>query len=278
MAESFIVAIPDVNGEIRRLERLIDLAIKHWPTAKLVFLGNYINQGRDSAAVLRAVKHQTERGHIALRGDAEEDLLDYLSITSGLPTRWSGGECETIRSFEREARDWFETPRSLACYLAGNGMLDWLEGLPIFYRDKDLVFTSAPVASDDWNRNGVPAEWSALKGGPMEFDEEGYGKYLGAPPGCFPVCGHERVLSRWRRDGTSDSVPKGNSKAIAFITDRGDVLKAGEATRWPRNLGKYAPMLFPHGLYLDCGCDEERPALVEGIHEGLLVAAVLKHS
>lgn len=75
MPEPHIVAVPAIHGEVRRLERLIDFAHQHWPGAKLVFLGNYINHGPDSAAVLRTIRHQVSQGHIALRGNAEMQLL-----------------------------------------------------------------------------------------------------------------------------------------------------------------------------------------------------------
>ncbi|MCB9893331.1 MAG: metallophosphoesterase [Planctomycetes bacterium] len=268
MPDQPIIAVPDIHGGAQRLERLLDLVHRHWPSAKLVFLGNYINHGPDSADVLRIVRQHVERGHIALRGAAEETLLDFaLGVDERLLSRDAGG-WQTLRSIEREAGRWFDEPASLASYLRQTGILDWLENLPVFWREGNLVFSPAPVPGDCWNRKGEPERILALNGSVGGLDEEAYAHQLGAPVDCFAVCGSERVLPRRHRDGTSAPIPDAKTPVIAFVTDKGDILRAGEATHWPKDCGNFGPMLFSHGLYLDCGC---------GSHDdGPLVAAILR--
>jgi hypothetical protein len=270
MPEPIIAAIPDIHGEAHRLEKLIQYVQRHWPEVKLVFLGNYINYGAESAQVLRMVKHMTGQGHIALRGHEEELLLEYIYASE--PNAWDrlrfSGGCQTIRSFEREARDWFQSPAALREYLAKAGMLAWLEDLPVFYRENNLVFTSAPVSPEGWTWKGSPRESEALTGSAAGFDEDAYAKQLASPAGCFAICGHERTVPRKFRQGISAPVPDSKTPVVAFVTDKGDILRAGEATHWPKDCGDFGPMLFRHGLYLDCGC---------GSHDdGALVAAVLR--
>ncbi|MCA9173592.1 MAG: metallophosphoesterase, partial [Planctomycetales bacterium] len=256
MPDSLIIAIPDIHGEAERLERLLKLIRHHWPAVKLVFLGNYINYGPDSAGVLRLVRELTEQGHVALRGHAETELLDYLDDPDENRFAWNRymhwGGCQTMRSLEREAREWFDTPQMLEDYLTKTGMLAWIESLPVFYRENNLVFTPAPVSSTEWNRRGRPNELETVRGSVPGSGEEEYAASLGAPPDCFAVCGHERVVARRYREGVCAPVPDINTPVIAFATDKGDVLRAGEATHWPKHSGNFGPMLFSHGLYLDC--------------------------
>lgn len=272
MPDQHIIAVPAIHGEVRRLERLIDLAHQHWPSVKLVFLGNYLNHGPDSAAVLRAVKHHVSQGHIALRGHAEMQLLQYLDRADDAPDSWNRyhywGGCQTMRSFEREAGQWFDTRQSMEVYLDGNGTLKWLQSLPVFHRLGNLVFTSSAVARNHWNQRDRPDEAEAVAECVPGGDEDDYAARIGAPPGCFAVCGHGLVVPRRYREGISSPIPDTKSPVDAFVCDDGTILKAGDATHWPKELGRFGPMLFPHGLYLDCGCGSR--------DDGPLVAAVLR--
>jgi serine/threonine protein phosphatase 1 len=145
--------IGDIHGCADLLDALLERIADHAADRgrRLVFLGDYIDRGPDSAAVLRTVSrlNWAEPEHvICLMGNHERMLLDALQ-TPQAAEHWlyNGGEA-TLASFgAREAGD---LPRDT---------LDWLEGLPTLHGDDARWYVHAgfrPGAAipdpDDHNR------------------------------------------------------------------------------------------------------------------------------
>jgi serine/threonine protein phosphatase 1 len=108
-------AIGDVHGRDDLLARLLD-AIAARPdgdTATLVFLGDYVDRGPDSAGVLRRIaglKADAGARAVMLAGNHEAMMLGFLDDPAALGVRWlRNGGGQTLESFgievPREAED-----------------------------------------------------------------------------------------------------------------------------------------------------------------------------
>lgn len=122
-------AIGDIHGCAELLDALLDRIAAHAAGRghHLVFLGDYIDRGPDSAAVLRTVSRlnwaEPERV-TCLMGNHERMLLDALQTPQAAGHWLANGGDATLASFgAREAAD---LPRDT---------LDWLEALPTVHGD-----------------------------------------------------------------------------------------------------------------------------------------------
>lgn len=139
-------AIGDIHGCSDLLDALLDRIDAHanGRERRLVFLGDYIDRGPDSAAVLRTISRLqwSEPDRVTcLMGNHERMLLDALTTEeSALHWLANGGEA-TLDSFgAREAAD---LPRPI---------LDWIEGLPTLHSDAMHWYVHAGL------RPGIPAQ------------------------------------------------------------------------------------------------------------------------
>ena len=138
-------AIGDIHGCSDLLDALLERIEGHADgrERRLVFLGDYIDRGPDSAAVLRTISrlHWAEPDHVTcLMGNHERMLLDSLT-TEDSALHWlaNGGEA-TLDSFG--AREVADLPSAI---------LDWIEGLPTLHSDAAHWYVHAGL------RPGVPA-------------------------------------------------------------------------------------------------------------------------
>ena len=167
--------IGDVHGRIDLLDALMD---RLGTETRTVLVGDYVDRGPDSAAVLtRARDLAPEPGgrHEALLGNHEVMLLEFIDDPAGRGTRWLrfGGE-DTLRSFgvEPPARADLDAMAEAADALSdAMGPLEgWLRALPTLWTDGTLAVAHAGCtpgrAMDD-----QPAR-ALLWGGPGVMDEE----------------------------------------------------------------------------------------------------------
>lgn len=146
-------AIGDIHGCGDLLDALLERIEDHanGRERRIVFLGDYIDRGPDSAAVLRTISRLqwSEPDHVTcLMGNHERMLLDSLRTEeSALHWLANGGEA-TLESFG--AREVADLPRPI---------LDWIEGLPTLHSDAHHWYVHAglrpgiaPQDSDDHDR------------------------------------------------------------------------------------------------------------------------------
>lgn len=153
-----LYVIGDIHGEIGPLEQLLDqidadIAAASVASPHLVFVGDYIDRGEHSAAVLaRLFDLQTELGAhaVTLMGNHERMMLDFLDdpITHG--TRWLRyGGLQTLASFGIA-----ETARADGLCNAADAlrdalatvrpqMLAWLRDLPLWWQNGTVAVTHA---------------------------------------------------------------------------------------------------------------------------------------
>jgi serine/threonine protein phosphatase 1 len=120
------LAIGDVHGCFSALQALLD-AVRPGPEDRLICLGDYIDRGPNSAAVLdRLIALQEQTQLIALRGNHEEMLLEARQSSSHRDFWIACGGDTTLASYgragrlsdipashwhfiEQTCRDWYET-------------------------------------------------------------------------------------------------------------------------------------------------------------------------
>lgn len=169
-------AIGDVHGELNKLDRLLDRvredAHRLSCAYKIVFLGDLIDRGPDSRAVVERAIAATASGEaVALKGNHEELMLHAFDQRESIGIYWwaeNGGD-ETILSYARangfrdDFRDAIDTDH-----------ITWLRSLPVLVRDepRGLVFVHGgidpqkfPHCSDEvrmWTRSHKffdPGRW-----------------------------------------------------------------------------------------------------------------------
>ncbi len=151
-----IYAIGDIHGCLNELRAIIDMIDAETATSSdntdeptLVFLGDYIDRGPDSRAVLNTLVNlrASRTGATFLMGNHEAALLDFLAE----PTRhgewlhWGGAE--TLRSYGVE-RIWSREENDLAAELAErmpHAHRDFLESLELYCTLDDYLFVHAGV-------------------------------------------------------------------------------------------------------------------------------------
>ena len=164
-AGSRLYAVGDIHGRADLLESLIEQiaadAARYPDTAKrLIFLGDYVDRGPASSAVIDLVLHDTPPGIevVPLMGNHEEMMLRFLAdIAVGRTWMMNGGDA-TLRSYGVEPPSMFSGAPALhraqqhfAERLPARH-LSFLEGLAISHTEGDYLFVHAGV------RPGVPLD------------------------------------------------------------------------------------------------------------------------
>lgn len=153
--DALTYVIGDVHGCVDRLGALLakidaDVAAQE-QTARIVFVGDYIDRGPASAEVLRFVAEMTGSfpgSVIALAGNHEQMMMDFLADPTGRARRWlRHGGLETLASFGIETRALSAETKIAAPLLDAAGdlrdamgpdLLDWVHGLPTSWSSGNL--------------------------------------------------------------------------------------------------------------------------------------------
>jgi serine/threonine protein phosphatase 1 len=177
------VVVGDIHGRLDRLESLFE-ALPVWPD-QFVFLGDYIDRGPDSKAVIdRLLALAQEVECVFLRGNHEDMALDVLDQGNHYePEIWEmNGGLQTIRSYLKDAR---------RGGLPLHGRDAWRASLPpshaqflrdtaLYHETPDLVFVHARINAEGPQR--TPPEvllWERIESPLLSM---GYGKRV--------ICGH----------------------------------------------------------------------------------------
>lgn len=149
-------AVGDIHGDLAALEKLFERLPELTADDTVVFLGDYIDRGPDSAGVVRWIRDLTQRGPakvIALRGNHEDAWLQI--ITKGWPEfiMPRGNGClESCRSFlggEAPGEDEAPSKADLQAMLKGSffpeDVVEWMKELPFFYEDDHAIYVHAGI-------------------------------------------------------------------------------------------------------------------------------------
>ena len=149
-------AIGDIHGDLAALETLFARLPKITADDTVVFLGDYIDRGPDSAGVVTWVRDFTTKTHakvVALRGNHEDAWLQV--IDAGWPEfiMPRGNGClECYRSFaglpvpdEAQAPTHDEYESMMTGAFFPREVVSWMRELPFFYEDEHAIFVHAGI-------------------------------------------------------------------------------------------------------------------------------------
>lgn len=154
--------VGDVHGCAKLLDRCINKIREIYANkpegtaARVVFVGDYIDRGDDSATVLRVLRELTSDGDtVCLMGNHEKMMLDFLGDPARKGRRWLRyGGLQTLASFgvrgvhERMEADELEDAARAFEDAAPDGLLDWMAKLPLVYQNGSLTCVHAAVDPD----------------------------------------------------------------------------------------------------------------------------------
>ncbi len=192
-----IFCVSDIHAHLDALEEALGrVKEKASEGDRLIFLGDYIDNGPDSGGVLRRIfelqKAYGPERVIVLRGNHEEMLLEWLDTFAGpaacrrdeygwpLWSDWLDGDedLQTLRSLIAESQ--FASFRSVMPDLSKENLnitaakmvlendrelIRWLRRLPYFYETETQIFVHAGIDEEagDWWREGTPESTFAAK-------------------------------------------------------------------------------------------------------------------
>lgn len=131
------IVIGDIHGCFNELKTLI-LSLEekqeyNKDTDKLVFLGDYIDRGEDSRAVIKFIRERQKdnKNVIALKGNHEDMLTDFCSNDKSEDWFYNGYE-STLQSYKGFKEDFYND-------------IEWIKTLPLYYEDKYFIYAHAGV-------------------------------------------------------------------------------------------------------------------------------------
>ncbi|WP_239004676.1 metallophosphoesterase family protein [Paenibacillus tepidiphilus] len=156
------MAISDIHGCHRELNALLAKADYSPSRDRLVLMGDYVDRGPDSRAVVEQVMALHEQhGAVVLKGNHDQMACDALNSEDDdkLDTHWlTNGGYQTLMSycgqqfFVQEA-GWTEYKRAKAYLKEEFGdHFDFLNRLPVYYESEQHLFVHAGIdpAVTDW--------------------------------------------------------------------------------------------------------------------------------
>jgi serine/threonine protein phosphatase 1 len=151
-----IYAIGDIHGRAdllgELLERIGEDAGTHaaGDAAQIVLLGDMVDRGPDTLAVLEQARALRGAGAICLLGNHERMMLDFLDDPEEAGPRWlRHGGVETLASFGVDGG--IGASRALAVALRDampEGLERWLRALPLSHRSGDVICVHAALDPD----------------------------------------------------------------------------------------------------------------------------------
>lgn len=179
-----IWAIGDIHGEANKLKHLLFLLKEHHSLDlskdKIIFLGDYVDRGKDSFRVLETIYTLQEAfpdNIAALAGNHELMMLEYHKTRCDWGLWHANGGKATEKSF-------YKHHGSKRC---PGHLLKWLNNLPLSHEEPGFFFSHAPQFKDEQRTsNGAFTDdeltWTYHK----KYVE--YSRVF--PHGMVGVCGH----------------------------------------------------------------------------------------
>ncbi|MFW2545433.1 metallophosphoesterase [Primorskyibacter sp. 2E107] len=147
-------AVGDLHGCDRLFQKLMaQLETEAHPDARLVCVGDYVDRGDDSAALLRRLfelQVDSDGLMICLMGNHERMLLNFLSDPAQQGLRWQrNGGLQTLASYHMRGvpetgrpKEWIDLAAALRAKM-GEPLVAWLENLPLFWRSGNVIVAHA---------------------------------------------------------------------------------------------------------------------------------------
>jgi serine/threonine protein phosphatase 1 len=115
--------VGDIHGCYDELRELIEKIDVHSDghEAKMIFVGDYVDRGPNSKAVVNLIMKMQKQGHVALMGNHEDMLINGELMYAK----------ETLKSFHSN-----HLPKDFC---------DWMQALPKYYDDDTIIVAHAGV-------------------------------------------------------------------------------------------------------------------------------------
>lgn len=127
---------------------MLHTLLKEWDSdsEQLVFLGDYIDRGKESRKVLETVKYlKKEYGAILLRGNHEDMFLQWLENPEKLADFYLGqGGFETLKSFNISTQYHYERQASVFKDKYGQ-ILETIKDMKYYHQDKKHIYVHAGI-------------------------------------------------------------------------------------------------------------------------------------
>tara|TARA_R100000322_G_scaffold167961_2_gene136745 strand:+ start:2360 stop:3133 length:774 start_codon:yes stop_codon:yes gene_type:complete len=149
-------AIGDIHGcDTLLTELLTRVESENEAGSPVVFLGDYVDRGPNSAAVLSRLHELSQEAPypvICLMGNHEKMMLEFIDDPVGKGLRWlKHGGIETLESFgltgvtvKSDMEDLMEVADELEAALP-DGLQTWLRALPLQWRSGNIVCVHAAM-------------------------------------------------------------------------------------------------------------------------------------
>lgn len=153
--ETPVCVIADIHGRLDLLEAMLAriAAHPHGKDTRILFVGDLVDRGPDSAGVLARVQalHKAEPTRvICLMGNHERMLLDFLEDPARAGPRWiRNGGAETLSSFDlspwarRQGPEALEALAEALRAALSAETVAWLSTLPLIWQEGTLAVTHA---------------------------------------------------------------------------------------------------------------------------------------
>lgn len=136
-----MLAISDVHGKIEEFELLLEKANYNASRDQLILVGDYVDRGPDSRAVLNRVMELKAEGAIVLRGNHDDMMVAAYHNEPGALARWEkNGALYTLQCYDSTIKD-MTMPDSEAFH----DHVTFLENLDYYYETDDYIFVHAGV-------------------------------------------------------------------------------------------------------------------------------------
>jgi serine/threonine protein phosphatase 1 len=145
------LVVGDIHGCYTLLVKALKQANYQPGLDRLIFLGDYIDRGYESAKVVKLVKELVTEGAIALMGNHEQMLLDTIRNWEEKRDYWflNGGK-QTLLSYGVELSKVRE--EEAVKQAVPREHLDFFQSLPLYLEDDEYIYCHAGI------RPGVPLE------------------------------------------------------------------------------------------------------------------------
>lgn len=144
--------VGDLHGRADLLDRLMRLHASHFPQARLVFLGDMIDRGPDSASVLARLRAEEEKGAICLAGNHEAMFLSFLDQPENGLSWLKHGGLEMVESYgltlSGAAPEMLVELRDALRARMPEGLESWLRGLRSYWQSGNVVAVHAALDPD----------------------------------------------------------------------------------------------------------------------------------
>lgn len=207
---NYTYAIGDIHGRYDLLQDLINKINQHTANigadkVTLVFLGDYVDRGPQSAQVVEYLRKLTDTEklkHVSLRGNHEDMMAEVSDF-------WvpNGGDT-TIESYQNYYGEWWGE------WMAKDA--EWMHGLPTIHWDDHRIYVHAAVDE------GVPLDqqWPATNLWDRYYKEDNYqahGRHI--VHGHTPQRGAKPLLLTNRTNIDTGACFKGGALTAAVFKD-----------------------------------------------------------